>query len=742
MTRIAYRTCPLCEATCGLEITIEDEQVGVIRGDPDNPFSAGFICPKGSTLGRLRDDPDRLRRPLVRRDGVHVETGWDEAFAVIADRLSAVIDDHGRQAIAVYVGNPNAHAFANTLAVRPLIKAIGTKNVFSASTVDQMPRQVACAYLFGGGLITPVPDIDRTDHLLMLGANPYESNGSLASAPDWPGRMESIIERGGSVVVVDPRRTKTAERATEHVSIRPGTDAALLLAMAWTIFDEGLVDLGALEGHVSGLDQVSAAILPFAPERVAPWTGIEPDTIRRLARQLSAAPTACVYGRIGTHTVAFGTLSAWAADLLNVITGNLDRPGGAMFATPLAQSARPPSRRRFAPGRWSSRVRGLPEAFGELPAATMADEMLTGGDGQVKALLTIAGNPVLTTPDSGRLDEALAGLDFMVSVDPYLNETTRHADVILPPPPALEKSHFDLAFTTLAVRNYAMYSPPVFAPGDGAMSEFDILVTLTGIAMGLGPDTDPSVLFEASIAQQVAAEVADADSPIHGRDPGEIMGELSAWEGPERALDLMIRIGHRGDAFGAHPEGWTLARLAAHPHGVDFGPLEPRIPQVLATPSGTVELAHEAILSDLPRLEASLDAPKGGMLLIGRRELRSNNSWLHNLDVLVRGRHRCTLEIHPLDADRLELVEGDLATVRSRVGAVEIPVQVTDSIRPGVVSMPYGWGHGAPGSRLSVASARPGVNANLLTDPAPVDPLSGNAVLNGIPVEVEASVRH
>jgi anaerobic selenocysteine-containing dehydrogenase len=733
-TRTAYRTCPLCEATCGLEITVEGDGVRVIRGDRDNPFSRGFICPKGSTLGRLRDDPDRLRWPLVKRDGVHVEVTWEEAFVEVTARLTPILAAD-RQAVAFYIGNPNAHSFQNTLAIRPLIKAAGTRNVYSASTVDQMPRQVACAFLFGGGLTTPVPDLDRTDHLIVLGANPYESNGSLATAPDWPGRLEAIRARGGRVVVVDPRRTRTAENADEHVAIRPGSDAALLLAMASTLFEEGLVDLAHLDDHVTGLDQVAAAIAGLTPELVAGFCGVEAETIRRMARELAAAPSACVYGRIGTHTVAFGTLSAWAADLLNVLTGNLDRPGGAMFASPIHET-RTRRRRAFAPGRWRSRVRGLPEVFGELPVATLADEILTDGDGRVQALVTIAGNPVLTTPDAGRLDRALDELDFMVSVDPYLNETTRHADVILPPPPALEKSHFDLAFTVLSVRNYAMYSPPVFPLAEGSMSEFDILVKLTGIAMGFGPEADARLLFEMSIAQQVQAEVADPTSPIHGRDPSEILAALSEWDGPERGLDLMLRLGRGGDGFGADPDGWTLRRVADHPHGVDLGPLEPRIPGILATPSGTVELAPELILADVPRLEAALDSAADGMLLVGRRELRSNNSWLHNVEVLVKGRERCTLEIHPDDAARLGLADGDLAAVASRVGRVELPVRVTESIRRGVVSIPYGWGHGAEGSRLTVAAKRPGVNTNLLTDAEPIDPLSGNAVLNGIPVEV------
>ena len=434
--------------------------------------------------------------------------------------------------------------------------------------------------------------------------------------------------------------------------------------------------------------------------------------------------------------MAFGTVAAWAADVINVLTGNLDRPGGVMFTKPIHQPAsRPP--RTFRPGRWTSRVRGLPEVFGELPVATMADEMLTEGEGQVRALVTVAGNPVLTTPDAGRLDQAIAGLDFMVSVDPYLNETTRHADVILPVPPALESSHFDLAFTVLAVRNVAKYSPEVFPPS--GPSEFDILVKLTGIAMGMGPDADPRLLFQASITQQVQRAVSVEGSPIFGKDPADILEALAEWDGPEQALDLMIRTGAWGDGFGADPNGWTLARVAGHPHGVDLGPLEPRIPEVLATPSGKVELAAQPVLADLDRLWDSLDDLAPGMVLVSRRELRSNNSWLHNVEVLVKGTHRCTLELHPDDATRLGLGDGDTATVTSSVGSVELPVAVTDGIRPGVVSIPYGWGHSMDGSRLSVASRRPGVNTNVLTDAGPIDPLSGNAVLNGIPVEVTAT---
>ena len=577
MTRMAFRTCPLCEATCGLQLEVEDGRVTRIRGDADDPFSQGFICPKGSTLGALHEDPDRLRRPLVRRDGAHVEVSWDEAFAEVDRRLTAVVAEHGPDAVAVYIGNPNAHNYANTLAIRPLVKALRTKNVYSASTVDQMPKHVACGLVFGHPLAIPVPDIDRTDFLLLLGANPLESNGSLATAPDWPGRLEAIRRRGGRVVVVDPRRTRTAEHADLHVPIRPGTDAALLAGIARALFAEGLADPGPLAEPVTGIDDVEAAVAGFTPERVASFTGVPAETVRSLARELAAAPTAVVYGRIGTHTTAYGTLAAWLVDVLNVLTGNLDRPGGAMFPHAAhEQQRRPP--RAFRTGRWHSRVRGLPETLSELPVATLADEMETPGEGQVRALLTIAGNPALTTPDAGRLDGLLAELELVVCVDPYLNATTRHADVILPPPSVLEKSHYDLAFTALSVRNVADFSPPVFEREPGSPSEFEILVRLAAIAAGLGADADPDALADATIAGRVAEAVADPASSIHGRDADEIVAALGDRPAEERLLDLLLRTGHRGDAFGTRPGGLSLELLEAIPHGIDFGPLEPRLP--------------------------------------------------------------------------------------------------------------------------------------------------------------------
>lgn len=734
--RVAFRTCPLCEATCGLRIELEDERVTRIRGDLEDPLSQGFVCPKGTTLARLHEDPDRLRTPMVKRNGRHVPCTWEEAYSEVAGRLNAIVSDHGSEAVGVYVGNPNAHNYESNLALRPFIKTLRTRHVYSASTVDQMPKQVACGHVFGHPFTIPVPDVDRTDHLLILGANPLESNGSLATAPDWPGRLEDLIARGGALVVVDPRRTKTAELATRHVPIRPGTDAMLLAAMANVVFGRGDVELGHLDGHVAGLDQVREAVGRFTPEVVAGPTGIASDIITTMAHELADAPTAAVYGRIGTHTTEFGTLAAWLVDVLNLATGNLDRPGGAMFAKALHEPERR-KRRGFTVGRWKSRVHGMPEIMGELPVTTLADEITTDGVGRLRALFTVAGNPVLTTPDAGALDGALERLDFMVSVDPYLNATTRHADVILPPPSALERGHWDFAFQTLSLRDYGDWSPPVFEP-DGP-SEFAILVTLTAIAAGLGPDADPTVVARSALEHRVTEATTDPASPIHGRDPVEILASLDDRPVDLQSLDLMIRLGHRGDHFGARPDGLTLASFEAHPHGLDLGPLVPRLPGEITTESGHVEIGHPLLIADLDRLWARLeDSRPGQMVLVGRRQVRTANSWTHNIEVLVKGRNRCTLQMHPDDAARLGVSDGEQVVVVSETGSVDVPVEVTDAIMAGVVSIPYGWGHGADGTMQSVASRYAGVNVNLLT-PKVMDPLSGNAQLNGIPVRIRAA---
>jgi len=769
-TTTAYRTCPLCEATCGLELTIEDGAVTRVRGDEQDVFSKGFLCPKGVSLMELHDDPDRLRVPLVKQlDGSFAEVSWHEAFAEIERRLAPIVASSGRDAVGAYLGNPGAHHLGPMLYGRVLLKALGTKNIYSASTVDQYPKQLAAAHMFGSAISVPIPDIDRTDFLLILGANPMASNGSLMTAPDVRGRLRALRARGGKLVVVDPRRSRTAREADEHVFVRPGTDAFLLAAMAHVLFAEDLVDLGAAAPYVAGLDELREAVAAVTPERAAQATGVPADTIARLARELAAAPSAAVYGRIGTTTQAFGTTASWLVDALNVLTGNLDKPGGALFTTPATGSPntsggdpqRPGAGRGARPSRYASRVRGLGEVLGELPAACLAEEIETPGEGQIRALFTIAGNPVLSTPNSDRLDAALGTLDLMVSIDIYLNETTRHADVILPAPSSFEKSHYDLALYGFAVRDVANYSPAVLEPQDGMPSEWETLLRLVAVVTGQGADADLDAIDGFIAGEAARRETTTQGSPAFGLDPAAVLGVLAPHRGPERLLDLMLRCGPYGLGFpelgvpgpglgdvarasagDLAPEGLSLAVLQATPHGIDLGPLKPRLPEVLRTPDATIVLAPPMLLADVPRLIDELDAAAetaagDQLLLVGRRDLRSNNSWMHNLPLLVSGPQRCTLHVHPQDAERLCLADGADAIVRARVGEVRIPVHVTQDVMRGVVSIPHGWGHAGDGVRMTVAGEHAGVNSNVLTDELVVEPLSGTAVLNGIPVTVE-----
>jgi anaerobic selenocysteine-containing dehydrogenase len=729
-----YRTCPLCEATCGLEVTVEGDAVKRIRGDRDDVFSHGFICPKGSTLKQLHEDPDRLRSPLAKRDGRHVEVSWDEAFAEVERRLLPVLEEHGRESVAIYQGNPSVHNHALTIYGRALIMALGTKSLYSAGTVDQMPRHASSGFLYGNALAFPVPDLDRTDYLLMLGANPYESNGSLATAPDFPGRLEAIRERGGRLVVVDPRRTKTAKNADEHLPIRPGSDAAWLAALAQVLFDEDLVETGAAGEHLEGVDEVAGLVAPFTPEAVEHATWISPEVTRRIARELAAAPTAAVYGRIGTNTVPFGTLASWLTDVVTTLTGNLDQPGGMMWPHP---AHLPPHKigpgRGFDIGRRSTRVSSHPEVHGQFPVASLPEEILTPGPGKIRVLVTVAGNPARSIPDSTRTEAALASLDVMVSVDPYLNETTRHADVILPPPSALARSHYDLAFYGMSVRNIANYSPALFDP-EGP-SEEDIIARLALVAGGQGADGDPQLIHDMVLDTVLQGSVKPG-SPLEGHDVAELRAQLGDRSPADRALEAMLRSGWAGDHFGARPGGLSMERLEANPHGIDLGALTPQLPGVLRTASGLIELASPRLVDDVDRLRRWLGEVPDGPVLVSRRHVRSNNSWMHNVEVLVKGRERCTLQVHPRDAEEWGLTVGGQARITSAAGSVVAPVEITDEIARSVVCLPHGWGHDAPGTRLNVASRRPGVNTNELTDGSIIDPLSGNGVLNGIPVEV------
>ncbi|MFI0818407.1 molybdopterin oxidoreductase family protein [Streptomyces sp. NPDC021098] len=739
MSRTALRICPLCEATCGLTLTIEDGAVTHARGDAQDVFSRGFICPKGASFGELDGDPDRLRVPLVRRDGQLREAGWDEAFAAVAEGFGAVLGAHGPQGTGVFIGNPTVHTVAGALYPPVLLGALRTPNLFTASTLDQMPKHISSGLLYGDAFAIPVPDLDRTDHVLMIGANPLDSNGSLCTAPDFPGRLRALRRRGGKLVVVDPRRTRTARLADRHVAIRPGTDALLLFAMVWVLFDEGLVAPGEVGAHLSGIEEVKGLAADFTPEAVAGVCDVPAAEIRTLAREFAAAPRAVAYGRIGSTTVEFGTLTSWLVDVLGALTGNLDRPGGMMFplsATGARERVAAPGK-GFALGRWRSRVSGHPEARGELPAVALAEEIETPGEGRIRALLAIAGNPVLSAPDGDRLDRALAGLDFMVSVDPYLNETSRHAHVVLPPPPPSQSPHFDYVFNGFAIRNQVRYTRPAVPLEPGRMCETEILARLA-LCLSGQPDADPAGVDAMVIESALGKAVADPTAPVYGRDTAELAARLTGLTGAERRLDMMLRLGPYGDGFGADTDGLTLEKVLAQPHGIDLGPLRPRLPALLKTRSGTVELCPEPIAADVERLRRALTARPGELLLVGRRHLRSNNSWMHNVPALMGGSNRCTLQVHPDDAARLGLTSARLARVTGDGGELEVPVEVTDAVRPGVVSLPHGWGHGRPGTRLAVAEADPGVNVNQLIDGSRLDPLSGTAVLNGCPVRVTA----
>jgi anaerobic selenocysteine-containing dehydrogenase len=737
-TRIAYRTCNLCEATCGVAIEIAGDRVVRVRGDKDDPFSRGFICPKGSTLGDLHHDPDRLTTPLIRRDGELVSATWDEAFAEIERRLDGVFEEHGRSALALILGNPIVHHISTSLYVRPLVLSAGTMNLYSASTVDQMPQHLVSGLVWGDSSVFPLPDIDRTDHLLMLGANPIASNGSLVTAPDFPGRLKAMPARGGRLVVVDPRKSETAERADEHLFIRPGTDALWLAALVHTLFEEDLVSIGRLEPWVEGVEEIRSLVASFTPERVASICGIDAETTRRQARDLAGAAAGAVYGRMGAHTVEFGSAAAWMTAILNILTGNFDRPGGVMTASPVASRIddRKPGGRGYRTGRWKSRVQGHPEVNGEFPVAGLAEEMDTPGEGQTRAIISVASNPVRSFPNSQRLDRAFGNLDFYLALDIYVNESTRHADVILPPPSGLCEEQYELTFLANAVRSFVKYSPPVFEH-DG-ISDEDIMAKVALILRGQGADADPAIIHDEMIEEGVDRQLKDPSSPIAGRDRAEILAELDGLSPIRKQLDLRLRTGWHGDLFGDKPGGISLSKLAKHPHGVDLGPMVERFPNRLKTESGRFELAPPQLVEDWERVCARLDTPvsEDQLLLIGRRHVRSNNSWMHNITTLVKGRSRCTLLMNPEDAKRLGLEDGKDCEISSRAGKLNVAIETSESMMPGVVSLPHGWGHDVDGIRMSVAEAHPGVPSNVLTDDEIIDTASGNAVLNAIPVEV------
>jgi anaerobic selenocysteine-containing dehydrogenase len=668
-----------------LTITVEDGRVTDLRGDPLDPLSRGAICPKGTALLDLYADPDRLRTPIRRDGAAWAPIEWDAAFDLAVDRLREIARVHGNDAIAVYLGNPTAHNSGTLLSMGGFLNALQTKNRYSATSVDQLPSHVAALEMFGHPALIPVPDVDRTDYFLIMGANPLVSNGSLMTAPGMRTRLREIRERGGRVVVLDPRRTETAAVADEHVFVRPGSDAALLLALLDTIFSEDLVRLGRLEPVFRKLDVLREAARAFPAERVAAFTGVAADTIRRIAREFAAARRPVAYGRIGLSTQAFGGLCQWLVLALNAVCGRLDAEGGMMWPQPAFDLILGAKAGEAHSGRWHSRVRGLPEIYNELPVAALIEEMQTPGEGQIRALVTVAGNPVLSTPNGGLLDRVLPGLDFMLCIDPYVNETTRHADLILPPAHGLETEHYDVIFHQFAVRNTARYSEPVFA-------------------------IDESQRF---------------DWQIFGALRERLTGKRGAT--PRERLDTGLR-------YGAYRT--SLEAVRAHEHGVDFGPLAPCMPERLLTGDARIDLAPATFVADLKRLDAALAEPVPELALIGRRQLRGNNSWMHNAPRLMRGPDRCTLQIGIADAAARGISSGDVVEVASDAGEIAVLAEVTPDLMPGVVSLPHGFGHGNAAVLLSVAHDRPGASYNDLTDSTRIDELTGNAALCGVPVSV------
>lgn len=711
---------------CGVNVTSQDGEVLSVRPNPDDVWSRGHICPKGTTLGDLHHDPDRVRRPLIRDGSEFHEVSWDAAFERLESLASQVRERHGPDAFAAYGGNMAGKDATLSRYSGLLFRASGITRIFSSSTVDQHPKNVSALLMFGNEWRIPIPDVDRTDLFVILGGNPAASKGSIFSHRDVMGAMRDIRKRGGRVIVVDPVRTATAQSADQWIGVRPGADAALLLAIIHVLFASDKVRLRHLEGRVAGLDVLREVAVDFPPSAVAEFCGIGAEVISDLALQIAQTDRAAIYGRIGLCTQEFGTLSCWLIDALAALTGNLDRAGGSMWSAPVAplvdMLATLPPGMPLSQGR--SRVRGVPAVLGQFPASCMAEEIDTPGEGQIKALLTMAANPVLSAPGSERLAAALPMLECMVSLDNYVNETTRHAHVILPSPSFLETPHFDMWSWVFSLTSGGHYSPPLLPTPE--RPEHWRVVAKVGAILGGQPERDVDDMDDEYFAGLAATR---------GIDPAHALA-ICPVRGPKRILDLAIRTGPHGDRFGEVPGGLSLADFEDEPNGKLIGVAPPRAAQGFETPSGKIELAPPYIVADVSRLKAAMAAPRAPLVLVSRRHLRSMNSWMHNVPTLVRGRERCTLQIHHDDARERGILDGDRVVVASSAGAIEVPAELTADIRPGVVTMPHGWGHAEEGARLSVARTRPGANTNVLSPGELVDAVSGNAVLNGIEITV------
>ncbi len=690
MSEIHYRSCNLCEAICGIEIKHENGEILSITGDKKDPFSRGHICPKALALKEIYEDKNRLKFPVKRVKNEWQEISWEAAFDEIAARIKEIQAKNGRNSIAVFQGNPSVHNFGTLLSSGAILKALKTQNSFSATSVDQLPHHFAAWTMFGHPLLMPIPDIDRTRYFLILGANPLASNGSLMTAPDIINRLEAIKKRGGKIILIDPRKTETARVADEHHFIKPASDAYFLLALVHTLFAENLVNLGRLNDFTDGVEILRDVSKTFAPEKVENLTGISASEIKRIAKDFANAERAVCYGRMGVSTQKFGGLCHWLINSINILTGNFDSAGGAMFTSPAFDIVAAGKGGKIF-SRWQSRVRNLPEFMGELPVAALSEEIETSGEGQIKCLITSCGNPVLSTPNGARLEKALAQLEFMVSIDIYINETTRHASIILPPATGLETSHYDVIFNLFAVRNTAKYSAPLFPKNENAKYDWEIFQTL-------------------------AHRLQEKDEPLN----------LAA---PETKLNLGLQYGKYK---------LSLEKLIESENGIDLGELQTCLPERLFTADKRVNLAPEMLVKDLERLKInSNEKGEFPFALIGRRHLRDNNSWLHNSEILTKGKNRCTILMNDADAENLEFENNQTVRVSSSVGAIELPLETTEKIMRGVVSIPHGYGHGRDGVRLDIAKNHAGVSINDLTDENQIDELTGNAAFSNVFVKIE-----
>ncbi len=712
MSQSVKRVCNLCEAMCGLTIELADDLSMTIRGNKDDVFSQGAFCPKSQGLKDLWQDPDRLRGPLKKVNGSFQAIAWEQAFDEISSRINELQKKYGRSSIATYAGNPNTHNFGNLILLPMFLRGIRSHNKFSATSVDQLPHMLASYLMFGHQLLLPIADVDHTRYMLMFGANPAVSNGSLLSSAGLSTRLKAIQNRSGKVVLFDPRYTETASLVTEHYFIRPGTDAFLLGALVKLIFERKMVKTGRLGSMVKGLDQLEPLFRDIDIDQVSAITGVKREVIDQVAQDLQTFEPALCYGRMGVSTQAYGALCQWLINLINILTGNFDRKGSVLFTKPAVDvvefATRMGSRGSFR--RRKSRVHQLPEFGGEMPVATLADEILTPGEGQIKALITIAGNPVITTPNGRKLEKALDQLELQVAIDFYQNETTALADYILPPTSSLEHGHYDLIFNALASRNIARYSPAVVQPPKDSYEDWEILLELW-------------------------ARIGYKDSIID-RSKKFLMKKSMQALGMERIVDLGLRFGPYGRS------GLTLKKLKANPDGIDLGPLEPCLPQRLHTTDKKIDLCPQPMLEALevfrndPAWQKAKSDEAEDLLLIGRRNLKSNNSWMHNLPSLARSKNQCYLIMNKDDAARRNIADGSQVQVSSRVGSIKIPVMLSERIMPGVVSIPHGWGHDRSQVKLTLAKKSPGVSLNDIMDDRQVDPFSGNAILNGQRVRV------